>query len=180
MQRSRLHVMGASGAGTTTLARAVADHWAVPHADADDYFWVPSDPPYAEKRTETERVALMEQVFLPREAWVLSGSVVGWGDEVVARCDAVVFVTLDPMERIRRIEAREQVRQEGAVVDQAAWAAFLQWARRYDDPTFEGRSRVVHEKWLAGLACPVLRLDNAASPEALRDEVLAWEPQSGM
>ena len=42
MRRCRLHVMGASGAGTTTLARTLADHWAVPHADSDDYFWVPT------------------------------------------------------------------------------------------------------------------------------------------
>lgn len=176
MLRSRLHVMGASGAGTTTLARAVADRWAVPHADADDYFWVPSDPPYVEKRPEAERVALMEMVFLPREAWVLSGSVLGWGDDVVASCDAVVFLTLDPDERLRRIEARESVRRDGRVVDQVAWAAFQEWARGYDDPAFEGRSRVAHEKWLAGLDCPVLRLDSAAPIEVLRDEVLRWEP----
>ena len=68
MQRSKLHVMGASGAGTTTLARALADHWTVPHADADadDYFWVPSTPPYLEKRPEAEGMALMRTVFVPR------------------------------------------------------------------------------------------------------------------
>lgn len=59
MRRSRVHVMGASGAGTTILARALADHWAVPHADADDYFWVPSTPPHVDKRPAAERVALM-------------------------------------------------------------------------------------------------------------------------
>lgn len=169
--------MGASGAGTTTLARAIATHWAVPHADADDYFWIPSDPPYVEKRPEAERVALMEKVFLPREAWVLSGSMTGWGDDVVAHCDAVVFLTLDPAERLRRLEARERVRQESSVVDEAARTAFLEWARGYDDPAFQGRSRVAHERWLSGLDCPVLRLDSGSSPEALRDAVLAWEPE---
>jgi hypothetical protein len=176
MRRSRLHVTGASGAGTTTLARALADHWAVPHADADDYVWVPSDPPYVEKRPGPERVALMERVFVAREAWVLSGSMLGWGDAVVARCDAVVFLTLDPEERLRRIEARERMRGDGRPVDRAAWAAFRDWARGYDDPAFEGRSRVAHERWLAGLGCPVLRLDSADPPEVLRDEVLTWEP----
>ena len=176
MRRSRLHVTGASGAGTTTLARALAGHWAVPHADVDDYFWVPSNPPYVEKRPEPERVALMEEVFVAREAWVLSGSMLGWGDDVVARCDAVVFLTLDPEERLRRIEARERMRSEGRAVDDAAWAAFVAWARGYDDPTFTGRSRVAHERWLSGLGCPVLRLDSASPPEVLRNEVLAWEP----
>jgi hypothetical protein len=53
-----------------------ADHWAVPHADADDYFWVPTVPPYVVKRPEPERVPLMEALFVPRDAWVLSGSLI--------------------------------------------------------------------------------------------------------
>ena len=166
--------MGASGTGTTTLARAMADHWSVPHADADDYFWIPSDPPYVEKRPEAERVALMERLFLPRESWVLSGSMLGWGDDVVARCDAVVFLTLDPAERLRRLEAREHARHGRQAVHEAAFAEFLEWARGYDDPVFEGRSRASHETWLATLDCPVLRLDSASPRAVLRDRVLAW------
>ncbi|MCI2265741.1 hypothetical protein L2W11_09475 [Sediminivirga luteola] len=77
MKRSRVHVMGASGSGTTTLARALADHWAVPHADADDYFWVPAVPPFRQKRPEEARRSLTREVFVPREAWVLSGSMLG-------------------------------------------------------------------------------------------------------
>ena len=46
----------------------------------------------------------------------------------------------------------------------------------YDDPAFDGRSRVAHERWLAGLDRPVLRLDSASPPEVLRDQVLPWEP----
>ncbi len=177
MQRARVLVTGASGAGTTTLGRALADAWSVPHADADDYFWLPTDPPYVDKRPEADRVALMEQVFLARGAWVLSGSLLGWGDDVVARCDAVVFLSLDPTERLRRIEAREQLRRSAGPVDQEALDAFLSWARGYDDPSFSGRSRRHHEEWLATLRCPVLRLDSDGSREALRDRVLAWEPE---
>lgn len=178
MRRSRLHVMGASGTGTTTLARALADHWSVPHADADDYFWVPSTPPYVEKRPEDQRRALMYNVFVPREAWVLSGSMLGWGESVVAECDAVVFLTLDPAERLRRLEARETLRRAGRDFDEVAWKAFLEWARGYDDPAFDGRSRVAHESWLKGLSQPVLRLDSAQTREELRDAVLGWEPRS--
>jgi adenylate kinase family enzyme len=171
--------MGASGAGTTTLARAVADHWAVPHADADDYFWVPSTPPYVEKRPEPERLALMRSVFVPREAWVLSGSMMGWGEDVVGACDAVVFLTLDPDERLRRLDAREVQRRAGRGFDAVAWRAFLEWARGYDDPTFGRRSRVAHEAWLDGLDQPVLRLDSALTREQLLDAVLDWDPLSG-
>ena len=174
-----MHVLGASGSGTTTLARALADHWAVPHADADDYFWVPSDPPYVDRRPVAHRITLMHALFVPREAWVLSGSMLGWGDEVVARCDAVVFLTLDPDVRMARLAAREESRRAGRSFDEAAWQVFMDWARGYDDPAFEGRSRVAHEEWLSTLHCPVLRLDSGAPPAALRDAVLAWEPAAG-
>ena len=50
MRGCRLHVTGASGAGTTTLARVIASEWSVPHADVDDYFRVPTSPPYRIKR----------------------------------------------------------------------------------------------------------------------------------
>lgn len=178
MRRCRLHVMGASGAGTTTLGRALADSWSVPHADADDYFWVPTDPPYVEKRPEADRLALMRSVFWPREAWVLSGSLLGWGESVVAECEAVVFLTLDPQERLRRLEARESSRRAGRDFDPGAWGEFLGWARGYDDPMFEGRSRVAHEAWLERLSQPVLRLDSVTTREELRDAVLAWDPPS--
>lgn len=177
MQRSRVHIMGASGSGTTTLARALADHWSVPHADADDYFWKPSTPPYVALRPEEARLALMHEMFVPRESWVLSGSMLGWGESVVAQCDAVVFLTLDPSERLRRLEARETIRREGQEVDEAAWSRFRQWAQGYDDPSFAGRSRAGHEAWLDTLPKPVLRLDSARSREQLVEAVLAWEPR---
>ena len=178
MRRCRLHVLGASGSGTTTLARGLANRWSAPHADADDYFWVPTVPPYVERRPDADRLALMRDVFVPREAWVLSGSMVGWGEEIVDECDAIVFLTLDPSERMRRLEAREVHRRGGEEFDEGAWAAFLEWARGYDDPSFGGRSRAVHEQWLAERRQPVLRLDSTAAPEALVAEVLQWEPGS--
>lgn len=176
MHRSRIHVMGASGSGTTTLARALASRWSVPHADADDYFWVPTAPPFRRKRPPEQRVALMEQLFAPREAWVLSGSMSGWGESVVARCDAVVFLTLDPAERMLRLEAREQARREGQESDTEAWEQFRTWAASYDDPAFTGRSRAGHEAWLSRIDRPVLRLDSSQRVEELVEAVLVWEP----
>lgn len=177
MRRSRLHVMGASGSGATTLARAVADRWSVPHADSDDYFWCPSDPPFTEPRPVPERLELMQRLFVPREAWVLSGSVTGWGEPVVAACDAIVFLTLAPEERMRRLDEREVRRRAGQGFDGAAWADFRAWAAGYDDPAFDGRTRATHEAWLARVEQPVLRLDAARPRTELLEAVLAWDPE---
>ena len=56
---------------------------AVPFHDTDDYFWHPTEPPYRDRRTEAERLTLMHQMFVPRRAWVLSGSLIGWGDPLI-------------------------------------------------------------------------------------------------
>jgi hypothetical protein len=149
----------------------------VPHADADDYFWIPSSPPYVQKRPEHERVALMRGVFVARESWVLSGSMVGWGARIVAECDAIVFLTLDPEERLRRLELREIRRRAGTIFDEAAWVEFMRWARGYDDPDFEGRSRSGHEAWLRQVDRPVLRLESRLPSSQLLDAVLTWEPR---
>jgi adenylate kinase family enzyme len=109
MRSRRIHVMGASGSGVTTLGRALADALALPHHDSDDYLWLPTTPPYRQLRDIPERLRLMREMFLPRSDWVLSGGVNGWGDELIPCFDLVVFV-LTPREiRLRRLRAREAV-----------------------------------------------------------------------
>ncbi|MFJ4160669.1 hypothetical protein [Microbacterium testaceum] len=179
MRPSRVHILGGSGSGTTTLGHALAAKWAVPHADADDYFWMPTTPPFTRKRDDAERVALMREIFVGRSAGVLSGSMLGWGEAVVAECDAIVFVALDPSERLRRLEAREVVRRGGLPHDDDAWREFTTWAEGYDDPAFDGRSRVQHDRWLATIGKPVLRLDSRSTVRELVDAVCSWEPAEG-
>jgi adenylate kinase family enzyme len=174
----RLHVIGASGSGTTTLGRALATLWSVPHADADDYFWIPTAPPFMEKRPVQARLDLMQALFLPRDAWVLSGSTVSWGDQLRPYLDAVVFLTLDQETRVERLRQREAARYGDAIAPGGSRAdahrAFIDWACRYDDADFDGRSRVAHEEWLSTLSCPVLRLDGAARVEELTGAVEGW------
>ncbi|WP_031469624.1 AAA family ATPase [Sciscionella sediminilitoris] len=172
MTTRRLLITGASGSGTTTLGRELAGRAQVPHADVDDYFWIPTDPPYVRKRAETERIELMRAVFLPRASWVLSGSLMGWGDSLMPVFDAAVFLTLDPEIRMRRLTERETLRYGGA--DTAASREFLDWARGYDDPGFSGRNLARHEQWLARLSCPVLRLDSRATVTELAESVTRW------
>lgn len=175
MQPCRLHITGASGSGTTTLGRAIADSWSVPHADSDDYYWIPTSPPFAVKRPVPERIGLMRAVFAPRSSWVLSGSADGWGDEIIALCDAVVLLTMKPSARLERLERRE-VEQRGVRTSDPSYREFRDWAASYDDPAFSGRARHRHEQWAAALEVPVLRLDAAPPVEDLVAAVLSWEP----
>ena len=176
-RKLRVHVLGASGSGTTTFGRALASQFSIPHHDTDDYYWFPTDPPYQDKRPIPERLALMKTMFLPRPNWVLTGSLSSWSETLLPYFDVVVFVSLDNALRLDRLRIREEHRYgKKAMIPGGerykAHKAFLEWAALYEDPNFEGRSRVTHERWLASLKCPIVRVDSSSSPDLMVAEVL--------
>ena len=177
MKPCRVLVLGATASGTTTLARELANRWSVPHADTDDYFWVPTDPPYTEKRPEADRLRLMQEMFLPRPAWVLSGSVMGWGEPLLDHVDVLVFCTLDPDVRLERLRAREAVRYGDRIAAGGDLATvheeFVTWAAGYEEPDFPGRSRTLHEQWMTQFDGPVLRIDTARPVDELVGDIVS-------
>ena len=178
MKSCRIHMMGASGAGVTTLGRALAGALACPHHDTDDYFWLPTTPPYREKRAAADRLRLMHDVFLYRADWVLSGGLVGWGDAIVPRFDLVVFVQVPTEIRLARLRDRETRRFGAEAVSPGGWRhaeteEFLEWAAHYEDGTREGRNRAYDLAWLATLRCPVVRVDGTRPIADLVREIVA-------
>lgn len=173
----RIHITGASGTGTSTLARALADRLGSQAFDTDDFYWYPTDPPFRHRRSADERLALMGDVFLPRSDWILSGSLHSWGMPVMDRVTHVVFLTLSPALRLARLRKRERRRFGRRIAPggdmAAAHRAFLDWAMGYDEPATAGRNRTAHESWLASLPQPVLRLDSRPPVDELAEAALA-------
>jgi adenylate kinase family enzyme len=176
MKSRRIHVTGASGSGATSLGRALADALALPHHDVDDYFWLPTVPPYRTQRDVAERLRLMHEVFLPRADWVLSGSLGSWGDPLIPYFDLVIFLTTPPEIRLQRLRAREAAHFGADAVGPGGWRhaateEFVEWASHYEAGDREGRSFASHQAWLAELPCPVLRLDGSRPSAELVAEV---------
>ena len=164
------------------MGRAVAIRLATQHFDTDDFFWLPTDPPFQKKRDIAVRLDLMQSVFTPRRDWVLSGSLTEWGNELIARFDLVVLLTLDPVVRLARLAAREVQRRgleiEADGVQYQAYCELMDWARGYDSASFQGRNLLRHKTWLATLPCPTLVLDSAQSVEVLVSQVVsALDPE---
>lgn len=172
---ARVHITGASGAGVTTLGSALSRRLDAPLFDVDDFFWLPTDPPFAAQRPVVERLALLA-ARLDGSRWILSGSLVGWGDPFMPLFDVVVFVYAPSDVRMARLRARETVRYGNAIEAGGAMhensKAFFDWAARYDDPHFGGRSLESHNRWLARQSAPVLRLDGMAPTSEQADAVI--------
>jgi adenylate kinase family enzyme len=161
----RIHIFGASGTGTTTLAKALADGMGYQHYDTDNYFWIPTDPPFQNIRDRTERQNLLSQDLQQNDSWVLSGSLCGWGDFTILMFDLVVFLWLPSDVRIKRLKKREIERYGLEIEDpndprHQGHKEFLEWAADYDTGGLDMRSKSRHEELITTLPCPVIRIGN--------------------
>ena len=166
----RIHILGASGSGTTTLGRALSKRFGYVQLDTDDYFWEPTDPPFQCPRDRHERQTLLVAALHAYPRWVLSGSLCGWGDLFIPRFDLVIFLWVPAEVRLARLRERERHRfgtealtPGGARHD--AHIAFINWAAAYDEGGEDMLSRRRHEQWLTALPCSCLRLEGALTIE---------------
>jgi len=70
--RNRSHITGPSGAGTTTIAKAICEKTGYRHFDSDDYFWLPADEPYTVQRPPEERLRMLARDLRSREQWTIT------------------------------------------------------------------------------------------------------------
>lgn len=159
----KLSIFGASGSGTTTLGKKLAQLLDCKHLDADDYYWEPTDPPYQHKVPLDLRNARITKDFESNLTVIISGSMVSWGKHWESAFDLAVFLYVPHALRMERLKKRETQRYGDLLyTDKAVISnheAFLQWAAQYDDESFDGRSLKRHEQWMEQLLCPTLRIE---------------------
>jgi adenylate kinase family enzyme len=174
--KDRIHIFGASGSGTTTLAKAICAKTGFAHLDSDSYLWAPTDPPFTTKRTPEERLALLRRDIDLTEHVVLSGSMVGWGDPLIPEFTLAVRLLTPSDVRMARLEKREYERfgsrigPGGDMHEQHL--AFLQWAAAYDTAGPEQRSIQQHDLWQKKLNCTLLVLNGSDPIDKLTETVL--------
>ena len=159
----KILIFGASGSGTSTLGKALAQNMKANFLDADDFYWAKTDPPFTEKIPLQKRSKNLQKALEAEEGAVLSGSLVSWGDYWLNAFDLAIFLHLPPTIRLQRLGARERERYGDSLEHdperKANSQAFLEWAAQYDDPAFAGRSISQHEAWMKKLNCPILRIE---------------------
>ena len=148
----RMLITGASGSGTSTLGAALARELGIARLEADDYYWLPTVPPFINKRDKAERLSSLLRDLRTKQSAVLAGSIIDWGIELENAFDLIVFLYLDAAIRVERLRTRE-IELLGK-----ADPEFLEWAAQYDEGVLGGRSLAKHQAWLAARNCPVIEL----------------------
>lgn len=166
-----IHILGASGSGTSTLGQALSRLYGYTQLDTDDYFWMPTDPKFTVKREIAERQKLMEADIINYQRCVITGSLCGWGDIFIPRFDLVIYIITSKDVRLSRLKKREYERFGDRILPGGDMytdhVKFLAWAGQYDIGGPEMRSRVMHDAWLKQMACPVIIVDGAKPIEVI-------------
>ena len=74
--------------------------------DTDDFYWLPTAPPYQYKRPPDQRRALLSAAMDAADGFVSSGSLDGWGDPLIPRFAAVIFIRTGQALREARLRAK--------------------------------------------------------------------------
>lgn len=167
MRPRRIHITGASGSGTTTLGAALGRRLGWKHLDADDYYWLPTQPRFQAKRPGEERLKMILADLGSASGVIASGSTIRWGLELEDAYELIVYLYLPPEIRLQRLRARE-LERNGTVNEE-----FLAWAALYDDGDLTVRSKRRVEAWLGERRVPILRLEGDLTVEARVAAVLA-------
>lgn len=165
MSKNIIHIYGASGSGTTTLAKYICDNLGYALMDTDDYYWLPTNPPFTSKRSIPERLELMKRDIARYDNVVLSGSFVGWGDELIPLFTLAIRMVTDTNIRLERLKERER-KEFGSRIDPDGdmyqnHLEFLEYAEAYDAGDLNVRSKAKHDAWENLLHCPRLTLDGS-------------------
>jgi adenylate kinase family enzyme len=165
MKYNHIHILGASGSGTTTLGKALEKEFGFVQLDTDDYYWEPTTPPYQKARERKERIELLIKDLKNHKKWVITGSLCGWGDDIIPFFDLVVFLWVPTEIRIQRLEEREIKRFGQKVLSpnkqmHKQHRKFIEWASSYDTAGMETRSKIKHKQWIKNnIKCHVLKYE---------------------
>jgi adenylate kinase family enzyme len=168
MRFNRIHITGASGSGTTTLGRALGQKLQYPLLDADHYFWLPTTPPFQQKRDRAERLSLILRDYHAQPSCIVSGSIVDWNETLEQSFDLIIYLWIPAEIRLARLRRRE-IERHGRIDEK-----FIAWAASYDAGDATIRSRLLHEKWLTKMRCPVFRMEDDLTVEERLDQTLAF------
>ncbi len=172
---SIIHIYGASGSGTTTLAKAISKEYNYKMLDSDDYFWIHTDPPFSKRRPQNERIELMKKDIINSNKIVISGSLCDWGDELIPSFDLVIRLNTPTDIRIERLKQREykkfgdRITPGGDMFDNHR--EFLSWAAKYDLGDVSMRSKLFHDEWQKKILSKHIMLDGTLKIELLIEQI---------
>jgi len=163
-------IFGASGAGSTTLGKEVAQRLNCQYLDIDDYLWCWNTAvPLTVVRTRKERAEHLLEDIKKYPKFVIAGTIFNDRGLFEPFFDLAVFISTPAAVCAERVRAREFARWGERVIPGGDMykvtrfhgdaGDYLATAQGYETANVSKFSRKLHEKWIADMTCPILRID---------------------
>ena len=177
-------IFGASGAGSTTLGREVAQRLKYQYLDIDDYLWRwDTAIPLTLTRPREERTKRLMDDIQKYPDFVIVGTI--FDDRVLFEplLDLAVFMSAPTEICAERIYARECNRWGNRVLPggdmykstrfHGDFNDYIANAKKYEAAVVSKFGRKLHEQWITEFHCPVLRVDGMNDISKNADSVIA-------
>lgn len=172
-----LQLLGAAGAGKSTLGALLSRQTGLPLLHADHYRW--QDDQFEQMRSVPLRRAMLAQDMACHPSFLLDGGVSGWLPEGLLQPDLLILVRCPQQARMDRLTRREQQRYGQDCLSPGhphfqPTQEFLEWAAGYEQyGREEANSLASHMALLAQTPCPSLILWSTIPPETLLRQAAA-------
>ncbi len=132
-------------------------HWVFLNFDFDDYYWMPTDPPYTTKHNPMKRKELLLKDIGDNKSYIISGHYGDYMQDIDDTLTMAVFI-YTPMElRKKRLTEREMAdfgdrAKLGGDMHESIMK-FIDWSTHYDASDLDGRNLQKHVERMLSLTC---------------------------
>ena len=142
----KIHIIGGSGTGKTTLADKLAEEYAIAHSDLDDLQWDNKAEGYGVKRDPKERDAMLAEI-LATDDWIIEGVYYKWCAQCFEDADKIYLLNTPRSIYRRRIIKRYVKRKlhivKGKKETLKSLRALLKWADKYQKVDMEEIKKIL-------------------------------------
>ena len=158
-------IMGAPGAGKTTLGELTAKALGYAFLDIDEYIWCKdTEIPFSEMYSKDEKISRLMDAVSACEHFVMAGSMDSFHEHFDPFFKLVVHLQADAGIRQARVREREFERFGNRIIEGGDMydkhERFISDLSGYDIG-IGGCTLQQHELWLKSLRCKVIKLDGA-------------------
>ncbi len=135
MTAKRIHILGGTGSGKSTVARSLSERLNIPAFGLDDLHWDNSGGYLGIHRDAEDKQRMLSEI-LQNEAWILEGVYYRWLADAFERADVIVILTTPLWIRQARVFRRfvhgKLGRHNGQEESLRSLWENLRWNQRYD------------------------------------------------
>ncbi len=170
-----IHIMGASGTGTTSIGAALAKALSYNVIESDFYKWKQTVPAFQEMRPLEESNALLLEQIEKNKNLIIAGSLHA-NPVTFAYIDLIIYLYAPTRVRMRRIKRRDKLMGYNSMKQDESvrrnFKDFLWCAKNYDNLAFDGRSKLSQEYVISSCNAPVIRINTNKKFDKIMKELL--------